>query len=84
VVVALVVGGEGGACVVHHSLNLTHGCVMCMSQSGKSALLVATTFGHVPVIRCLLDQGANVDLQDKVRREGRCGGVSGVLCAMTG
>lgn len=39
----------------------------CCPQNGATALILASNIGHVDVAIQLLDKGASMDLQDKVR-----------------
>jgi hypothetical protein len=39
----------------------------CLQAFGRSALMYASEIGHTAVVKMLLDKGADVDLQDKVR-----------------
>ena len=36
-------------------------------QDGRTALMYASHYGHLPVVEYLLQQGAAVDVQNKVR-----------------
>ncbi len=44
-------------------------------QEGKTPLHWASQWGMVAVVRLLLEQGADVDARDEVRREPRWAGV---------
>ena len=54
-------------------------CDMASSvQDGGTALIVASTFGHVECVKVLLSRGAQANLQDKVSTDVCCKHVS--LC----
>ena len=38
-----------------------------MIQEGKTALMYASQYGHLPVVQYLVQQGAVIDTQNKVR-----------------
>ena len=40
--------------------------VLCTLQDGASPLLVAAEKGHIDVCRLLIEQGANINSQNKV------------------
>ena len=43
--------------------------VCCQLQAGEAAVHVAARYGHFGVVEFLCHAGANIDLQDKVRKE---------------
>ena len=38
-----------------------------MIQAGRTGLMLASIGGHLPVVQYLVQQGADIDAQDKVR-----------------
>ena len=46
------------------------GCVS--PQYGRTALILASRYGHVDIVRMLLDRGADVDATDDVSNQGAC------------
>ena len=38
-----------------------------MIQDGRTALMYASIYGHLPVVEHLVQQGAAIDVQNKVR-----------------
>ncbi len=46
------------------------GCVS--PQSGRTPLMWASHFGHVDIVRMLLDRGASMDATDDVSNQGSC------------
>ena len=59
---------------VHHSIVCchVHSCdniyfLILSPQDGQTALMLASDSGHIVVVQLLLSNGAQVDMQDKVR-----------------
>ena len=40
---------------------------MCMAQDGKTALMCASANDHATMVNLLVEAGANLEVQDKVR-----------------
>ena len=41
------------------------GCILGMSQDGRTALMLAAVFGHESCVLALVSAGAALDMQDK-------------------
>ncbi len=43
-----------------------HSLTLLASQGGQTPLFAASEYGHLPVVKFLVEQGAKVDVADKV------------------